>query len=144
NAQPMLGRPFNVRGIGLQTGTALADVARREKLLAAVDTTFRDVEARSDVLGGLGEFPQQAYAMISSERARNAFDLSREGRRTAERFGDGEVNQSALLAVRLIEAGTRFVTLTTGSWDMHTDLYGRLDRNLPMVDQTVSALLTTL
>jgi hypothetical protein len=144
NAQPKLGQSFNVRGIGLQGGMTLAEVDRREKLLASVDRTFRDIEAKSDVLGGLDEFSEQAYAMISSERARNAFDMSRENEKVSKRFGDGEINQSALLAVRLIEAGTRFVTLTTGSWDMHTDIYTRLDRNLPMVDQTVSALLTTL
>src|SRR5688572_27338149 len=144
NAQPKLGTNFNVRGIGLQGGMTLTEVDRRQKLLASVDRTFRDIEAKSDVLGGLDEFSEQAYAMISSERARNAFDMSRENEKVAARFGDGEINQSALLAVRLIEAGTRFVTLTTGSWDMHQDIYTRLDRSLPMVDQTVSALLTTL
>jgi len=144
NTSPKLGLPYNVRGIGLQNGMKIADVERREKLLAAVDTTFRDIEAKSDVLGGLDEFSEQAYAMISSKRARDAFDLARENESVAKRFGDGEVNQSALLAVRLIEAGARFVTLNSGSWDMHTDIYTRLEKNLPMIDQTVSALLTTL
>jgi len=144
NAQPKQGVPFNVRGIGLQGGMTLTQVDRREKLLASVDTTFRDIEQKSDVLSGLDEFSEQAYAMISSRRARDAFDMSRESPEVAKRFGDGEVNQSALLAVRLIEAGARFITLTTGSWDMHNDIYTRLDKNLPMIDQTVSALLTTL
>ncbi|MCE9604394.1 MAG: DUF1501 domain-containing protein [Planctomycetia bacterium] len=144
NAQPKLGLPFNVRGIGLQGGMTLSQVDRREKLLASVDTTFREIEAKSDVLSGLDEFSEQAYAMISSRRARDAFDMSREKPEVSQRFGEGEVNQSALLAVRLIEAGARFVTLTTGSWDMHNDIYTRLDKNLPMVDQSLSALLTTL
>lgn len=144
NAQPKLGSTFNVRGIGLQNGMTIAEVDRREKLLAQVDTTFRDIEAKSDVLSGLDEFSEQAFQMISSKRARDAFDMSRENDKVAKRFGDGEVNQSALLAVRLIEAGARFVTLTTGSWDMHTDIYTRLDKSLPMIDQSVSALLTTL
>ena len=144
NASPKVGQPFNVRGIGLQGGMTLEQVNRREQLLAKVDNTFRTIEAKSDVLSGLDEFSEQAYSMISSRRARDAFDLSRENQNVAKRFGDGEVNQSALLAVRLIEAGARFVTLTTGSWDMHTDIYSRLDKNLPMVDQSLSALLTTL
>ncbi|MBN8623877.1 MAG: DUF1501 domain-containing protein [Planctomycetes bacterium] len=144
NAQPKQGQPFNVRGIGLQGGMTLTEVNRREQLLASVDNTFRSIEAKSDVLSGLDEFSEQAFAMISSKRAREAFDLGREDPSVAKRFGDGEVNQSALLAVRLIEAGARFVTLTTGSWDMHNDIWTRLDKNLPMVDQTLSALLMTL
>ena len=144
NAQPKLGSPFNVRGIGLQGGVTLDEVARREKLLASVDRTFRDVESKSDVLSGLDEFSEQAFNMISSRRARDAFDVGKEDPAVAKRFGEGEMNQSALLAVRLIEAGAKFVTLTTGSWDMHTDIYTRLDKNLPMVDQSLSALLTTL
>jgi hypothetical protein len=144
NAQPKQGQPFNVRGIGLQGGMTLTEVNRREQLLASVDNTFRSIEAKSDVLSGLDEFSEQAFAMISSKRAREAFDLGRENPNVSKRFGDGEVNQSALLAVRLIEAGARFVTLTTGSWDMHNDIWTRLDKNLPMVDQTLSALLTTL
>ena len=144
NASPKLGTPFNVRGIGLQNGMSISDVERREKLLASVDNTFRSIESKSDVLNGLDEFSEQAYNMISSKRARDAFDLSRESEKTAKRFGEGDMNQSALLAVRLVEAGARFVTLTTGNWDMHTDIYGRLDKSLPMIDQAVSALLTTL
>ena len=144
NAQPKLGSPFNVRGIGLSGGVTLTEIDRREKLLAKVDSTFRAVESKSDVLSGLDEFSEQAYNMISSKRAREAFDVAREDQKVAKRFGDGEMNQSALLAVRLVEAGARFVTLTTGSWDMHTDIYSRLDKSLPMVDQTLSALLTTL
>jgi len=144
NAQPKLGQQFKVRGIGLQSGMTLTEVDRREKLLAKVDNTFRDIESKSDVLSGLDEFSEQAYAMISSRRARDAFDIAKENPTVAKRFGDGEINQSALLAVRLIEAGARFVTLTTGSWDMHNDIWTRLDKSLPMVDQSLSALLTTL
>jgi len=144
NASPKLGSQFNVRGIGLSGGVTLTEIDRREKLLAKVDGTFRSIESKSDVLSGLDEFSEQAYNMISSKRAREAFDVAREDQKVAKRFGDGEVNQSALLAVRLVEAGARFVTLTTGSWDMHNDIWTRLDKNLPMVDQTLSALLTTL
>lgn len=144
NAAPKLGQSFSVRGIGLQGGMTLADVSRREKLLAQVDSTFRSIEKKSDVLTGLDEFSEQAYNMITSKRARDAFDIAQESKQVAERFGDGEVGQSALLAVRLVEAGSRFVTITTGGWDMHQDIYGALDKRLPGLDQGLAALLTTL
>ncbi|HEX3870028.1 MAG TPA: DUF1501 domain-containing protein [Pirellulales bacterium] len=144
NTTPKLGDDFNVRGIGLQGGMTMTDVARREKLLAMVDTTFRKIEKKSDVLAGLDEFSEQAYNMISSKRARDAFDLAKESKSVREQFGSGEIGQSSLLAVRLIEAGTRFITISTGKWDMHADIYGNLDKQVPALDQSVAALLRTL
>ncbi|HWA99102.1 MAG TPA: DUF1501 domain-containing protein [Pirellulales bacterium] len=144
NATPRMGEKFNVRGIGLQEGMTLDQVNRRERLLAMVDTTFRKIEEKSDVLTGLDEFSEQAYSMISSSSARTAFDLGKESPKVAARFGDGEIGQSALLACRLIEAGTRFVTIQSGKWDMHQDIYTRLDKEMPLVDRSVSALLETL
>jgi hypothetical protein len=144
NATPKLGQQFNVRGVGLQSGMTLEHVARREKLLAQVDTTFRNFEKQSDVLSGLDEFSEQAYNMISSKRAREAFDLLREPENVRQQFGDGELGQSSLLAVRLIEAGARFVTIGTGKWDMHADIYKSLERAVPTLDIGLAALLRTL
>lgn len=144
NATPKLGSSFEVRGISLAGSMTVEDVARREKLLASVDGAFRSIEKKSDVLSGLDQFSEQAYNMISSRRAREAFDISKESDKLRERFGDGEVGQSALLAVRLIEAGVRFVTISTGGWDMHQDIFNNLDKRLPGVDRGLSALLETL
>jgi hypothetical protein len=144
NATPKMNEAFNVRGIGLQGGMTVTDVARREKLLAMVDTTFRKIEKKSDVLSGLDEFSDQAYAMISSKRARDAFALDKESKKLREQFGEGEFGQSALLAIRLIEAGTRFVTISSGKWDMHADIFSNLEKQLPLLDRSVAALLTTL
>jgi len=144
NATPKLGQGFAVRGLSLTGEMTLEDIARREKLLSKVDTTFRTIEERSDILSGLDQFSEQAYNMISSRRSRDAFDISKESDKLREKFGDGEVGQSALLAVRLIEAGCRFVTITTGGWDMHRDIYKALDQRLPPVDQGLAALLETL
>ena len=56
------------------------------------------------------------------------------------RFG-----QSCLLAVRLIEAGVRFVTVTFGGWDTHGGNFRKLKESLlPQLDDGLSALLTTL
>ncbi|HEX4130214.1 MAG TPA: DUF1501 domain-containing protein [Pirellulales bacterium] len=144
NTTPRMGQKFSVRGISLQEGMTIDQVSRREKLLASVDTTFRKIEERSDVLAGLDEFSEQAYAMISSSRARQAFDIGKEPESIVQRFGDGETNQGALLACRLIEAGARFVTIQTGKWDMHEGIYTRLEKEIPALDRSLSALLTTL
>lgn len=145
NATPKLGSPFNVRGISLEGGLTLSDVNRRQKLLETVDTAFRGYEAKIDTLAGLDEFSDRAYSMISSTRAREAFDVSREPKEIAERFGAGELGQGCLLAMRLVASGVRFATVNTGRWDMHQDIFPNLkDRALPELDAALSALFTTL
>jgi uncharacterized protein (DUF1501 family) len=49
-----------------------------------------------------------------------------------------------LLARRLVEAGTTFVSVHLGGWDHHWDLKGSYERLLPIVDQGFSALLEDL
>jgi uncharacterized protein (DUF1501 family) len=49
-----------------------------------------------------------------------------------------------LLARRLVEAGTTFVTCHFGGWDHHWDLQAGMENYLPKVDQAVSGLLTDL
>jgi uncharacterized protein (DUF1501 family) len=122
----------------------LADVADREKLLATVDRRFRDLESQSDVLSGLDDFSKRAYQMITTQRTRDAFDLAQEDPKVTERFGKGTFGQSALLAARLVEAGSRFVTISDSNWDMHRTIFKSLGTRLPDVDQSVAGLLTTL
>ena len=49
-----------------------------------------------------------------------------------------------LLARRLVEAGTRFVTLTYGGWDMHDNIENGIRRQVPALDQGFAALIEDL
>jgi uncharacterized protein (DUF1501 family) len=83
--------------------------------------------------------------MLSSPRARLAFDVSREKPDVAAPFGESKFGQSCLLAARLIEAGVRFVTISFGGWDTHANNFRACKDNLlPQLDQGLAALLTTL
>ncbi len=145
NATPAPGRPFNVRGISLSNGLTIEDIERRQRLLEDLDIAFASFEQRDDLLSGLDTFSQQAYAILTSRRTREAFDLSKEPRNIVERFGDSGFGQSCLLAVRLVEAGVRYVTVTYGGWDTHASNFDRLkDRQLPTLDVGLSALFETL
>jgi hypothetical protein len=145
NESPKLGQPFNVRGISLQGDLTVADVDRRQKLLATVDTAFRGYEQKINLLTGLDEFSERAFSMISSKRAREAFDISKEPHEVAERFGSGELGQSCLLATRLVASGVRFATVNSSKWDMHQDIFSNCkERALPELDRALSALFTTL
>lgn len=144
-ATPQPGRPFSVRGIQLENGLTVAEVEKRQHLLKDLDRAFQGFERQNQLLEGLDQFGQQAYAMITSSRAREAFDVSREAPAFAKTFGDSAFDQSCLLAVRLVEAGVPFVTLSVGGWDTHRENFERLkDRLLPPFDSGLSALLSGL
>lgn len=142
---PKPGVPFNVRGIALGNGLTISELERRQNLLQSLDTTFASVESNSQLLTGLDRFSEQAYSIISSKRARDAFDISKESPKYAEPFGETGFGQSCLLASRLVESGVRFVTLTLGGWDTHQSNWTRLSTKLcPELDTGLAALLTGL
>jgi len=144
-ATPQAGRPFNVRGISLGAGVTVEQLDRRQSLLHELDTTFAAMEGHDQLLTGLGRFSDKAYSMLTSERARKAFDISKEVPTFSAQFGSDPFEQSCLLAVRLIESGVRFVSLQIGGWDNHTDIFNNLKTKLlPKLDGGVSALLTGL
>ena len=141
---PQPGKPFSVRGIDLGSKSIQA-VQKRQGLLQDLDTTFSGFEKNNHLLEGLDQFSEQAYAMITSKRAREAFDISKESPTFSKTFGQEAFDQSCLLATRLVESGVRFVTLTLGGWDTHRDNWTRLsERNLPQLDAGLSSLLNGL
>ncbi len=143
--KPRYGQPFRVRGITLGDGVTVEKYESRRDLLTDIDKAFDGFESLDDSVRGLDRFSQQAYRIISSPRARNAFDLSREQDREVDRFGRHEFGQSMMLTTRLIEAGVRFVTVLLEGWDTHADNFNTLGRELlPRFDQSMSALLDRL
>jgi hypothetical protein len=144
-AVPKAGQAFSVRGITLRNGLTVEEVDKRRDLLKKLDSTFAGFEKQSDLVNGLDRFSQRAYDIISSPRSREAFDTSREKPEVAKAFGDSAIGQSCLLAGRLVEAGVRFVSLSSGGWDTHDDNFTKLkSKLLPDLDQAVAALFTTL
>jgi uncharacterized protein (DUF1501 family) len=144
-AVPRPGQPFAVRGVTLQGSLTVKEVERREALLDDLDKAFAGFESNNQLLEGLDKFGQQAYAMITSKRAREAFDVSKESPAFTKPFGDGAFGMSCLLATRLVEAGVRFCTVSLGGWDTHQNNFPRLkDALLPQLDTGLSALFNGL
>jgi hypothetical protein len=96
----------------------------------------------------------QAFDLITSRRAVEAFNIERESPKTRERYGRHIFGQSTLLARRLVEAGTRLVAVNWvrhddgaggQGWDTHSKhLSWTRDELLPPTDRAVSALLADL
>jgi hypothetical protein len=125
-----------------QSGMKEIRYANRKGLLGGFDKFRRDCDA-SGMMNGFDAFNRQAFDIITSERLAKALDLKNEEAKTVKRYGND--CKSFLLARRVVEAGARFVTLTTGGWDTHNDNFNKLrDKNLPNLDKGVSNLIQDL
>lgn len=92
----------------------------------------------------MDQFDREALEFVSGERARQAFDINAEDDQLRDQYGRHNWGQSTLLARRLVEAGSTFVTVHFGGWDNHWDMQSAMDNYLPRVDAAVSSLLTDL
>jgi hypothetical protein len=130
-------------------------VDRRRNWREMIDHTVSKFETSQDARLLDATF-HQAYTLMSSQKAREAFELAKEPEDVRQRYGLNRFGQSCLLARRLIEAGVRFVTVNMFetvfdeiTWDIHgskpfspiscyRDLVG------PMFDHAFSSLLEDL
>ena len=141
-ADPTRG-DFRVQDLALPGGVDESRFARRQKLLDVVNDHFRQRE-KSDSMNAVDTFYQRAYSLISSQQARDAFDISKEDNAIRDAYGRHEAGARMLLARRLVEAGVRFVTLTYGGWDFHDNINGNMRNMLPPLDQALAMLINDL
>jgi hypothetical protein len=133
---------------------------QRQSLLKQVESHFDAVQRlatlRDERLHVYDRFQQQAFDLLTSGRAREAFDIHREPDKVRDRFGRTQWGQSVLLARRLIEAGVRLVhvnwpreagdsAVDNPLWDTHAQNADRLEDVLcPQFDVTFAALIDDL
>jgi len=134
---------FAVRDLALPKGIDEKRFAMRRSLRDTVDAHFSALE-KSDALEGMDSFYQRAYSLISSEKAREAFDINKEDNKLRDQCGRNQAGQRMLLARRLVEAGVRMVTLTYGSWDHHDNVSRGIESGQPSLDQALARLITDL
>ena len=147
---------FKVQNIGLTPDmqTRLDD---RLHLLGGIDRLRRDADT-SGLMGAMDEFSQRAFHMLTSPKVQAAFDLSREPESVRERYGRSAYGQRGLMARRLVEAGSRFVTMVwenpfpsgkipqncSYNWDSHAvncHMYDDARWRMPVYDQALTALI---
>jgi hypothetical protein len=123
---------------------------RRRSLLEQLDRGRRELETKQK--SGFDRYRGMAYSMLTSDRLRTALDLQRESMRVRESYGMTLFGQAALAARRLVEAGTRFVSvfwdeygLADSAWDTHYQHYSRMKNELcPTFDRAYSGLIRDL
>jgi uncharacterized protein (DUF1501 family) len=94
---------------------------------------------------------RRAFDVLNTSALVEALDVEREPQGVRERYGRGSPkhlgdgaplwNDQLLMARRLVEAGTRLVTVAYGFWDTHGNNFGHLKQHLPTLDQGISALV---
>jgi hypothetical protein len=148
---------FSVQNLSIPA--ALADrVQERRTLLARFDTARRETDG-SGAMSAMDAFSRDAFELVTSPKARDAFDLNREPRHVRERYGMHRYGQRCLLARRLVEAGCSFVTMVlenpsppgvsfpkdvTYNWDSHAvncHIFTDAKYRLPYYDRAVTALI---
>src|SRR5688500_16985484 len=132
-----------------------ARLRRRKELREVIEGTIKNFEASPNAELMDANFAA-AYRLMTSAKAREAFDLAKESDQVRDRYGRTRFGQSCLLARRLVERGVRFVTVNTFitvfneiTWDIHgskpfTSIQGMKEIVAPMYDQGYSALLEDL
>ena len=160
--------PFNVEGDPSAPNFSVPNIAPAEAIVSRVDDRMKllgsldRIDRRMDKarrLMSLDRFQERAVSMLTSDRAKTAFDLSRETDAVRDRYGRHCWGQRALMARRLVEAGVSFVTLVMENpyqsgvtqlkqgvynWDSHAvncHIWDDLNVRLPIYDQAVTALI---
>jgi hypothetical protein len=154
NADPS-AKDFRVPDLLPPTDLPAVRTDRRRKLREVVDNAVKEFEASPQAKLMDASF-EQAYRLMTSAAAREAFALEQEPDAVRDKYGRNRFGQSLLLARRLLERGVRFVTVNTFltvfneiTWDIHgsvpfTSIEGMKKTVAPLFDQGVSALLDDL
>jgi hypothetical protein len=146
------GKDFQVRDLDLYQGIDIPRLARRQQFRERMNQFASGLDRSA----GTTSDPQfdQAFRMLNSEDAKQAFDLEQEPTPVRNRYGRKSVGQCCLLARRLVERGVPFVTVNFKGWDTHENLYTRLKEGytgakvpvglIPSLDLALSALIDDL
>lgn len=134
---------FQVNNLNLASGLTVSRLEDRRSLVRHFDTARRAIDGLPETRA-MDRFAREAFDFVSGPAARRAFDIGKEDPRLRETYGMTSWGQSTLLARRLVEAGSTFVTVHLGGWDHHWDLQKGMENYLPKVDALVSGLFTDL
>jgi hypothetical protein len=139
---------FQIQGLALGEGLSLDRLNRRRSLVEEFDDARRTLD-RSGAAASYDQFRQRAMDLVSSKKVRAALDVRAESAKSRDAYGRHLFGQATLVARRLVEAGTRFVTVAWDcpdgySWDSHTTSDDVKKHLVPGLDQALSALLADL
>jgi len=135
-------KPYEANGEGIKNLQLKANLERfmgQRELLDGLDRLREGVDSGADAWSSLRG---QSYNMLLGKVA-EAFDIKKEHPATLATYGKG-IGEQLLLSRRLVEAGTKFVTINYGGWDMHGNISKALQGRVPPIDQALSAFINDI
>jgi hypothetical protein len=137
---------FQVKNLQMPKGISLDRLEDRRRTLEAMDQLRRDADPH---LKDLDAYYHRAFDMLTGTAASTAFDITAEPAEVRDRYGRHTFGQSALLARRLVELGTPFVTVNCVPWDHHgTPPQLKTEEGakklIPPLDQAIAAFIEDL
>lgn len=132
---------FAVEGIIAPDLSDAQQVQRRE-LLRRINTLGNTLQKDTE-LAVATKSRDHAYDLMLGD-AGQVFNLNTEKDELRQKYGRTKFGQSCLAARRLIEQGTKFVTINDGGWDTHKDHFAAMRRKLPDLDRGISSLIADL
>lgn len=142
DADPNL-ETFAVGNLALSDSLTVARLRERRRLQSA----FGGQQRLTDLAGNaevIDVFSQQAFDLITGERARRAFDIHAEDPKLRDRYGRNTIGQRLILARRLVEADVPYVVVRMADWDDHANLAKNMTARCAIFDQGISALIEDL
>jgi uncharacterized protein (DUF1501 family) len=139
---------FQVRNLTLPNGISADRFENRKRLLGQLGEGLQ--QQPEAALQAMDDFQVRAFDLLNSNAARDGFQIEREPATVRDSYGRNVYGQSVLLARRLIEAGTRVVTVSwaphaNATWDTHSSNFVTLkDTLLPQFDAACSSLIDDL
>ncbi len=140
----------------LPSGLTMDRLVERRSLFRQMDRLRTDLD-HSGMMSAMDTFSQNAFEIVAGGKAQEAFDSSKEPAEVLERYGDHDWGKQALLARRLVERGSSFVTIdlsnhsNSGTWDTHGDnippyggIWNGLRPLLPVFDHVITTLVSDL
>jgi uncharacterized protein (DUF1501 family) len=123
--------------------------ANKMQTVREIDRSFLDTVHQNQIIEAAIANHEKAYVM--QDAVPEATDLSKESAATLELYGIGpehkatsDFGRQCLSARRLLERGVRFIEITKGGWDQHSDLEKKHFENALAIDRPIAGLLKDL
>lgn len=149
-----------IPGMELTEEVPTVRMSSRLALKQSLDNSL-EMLSKNDRALDMSRLYGQAYQMLASRQAREAFNLDAEASTVRDRYGRHRSGQALLLARRLVEAGVPYINVIWNhsnrgqdkdpgdtdvcGWDTHNDIFDALQNHLlPRFDESFSALIEDL
>jgi len=140
---------FRIKGLVSKDLITLDRLNRRKSLVNQFDSFRSEVDRSIRQFQNQDKLREMAAQLVTSDAIRTALDIRQESDKLRDRYGRHLFGQSTIMGRRMIEAGSRFVTVLWDapdgySWDSHRSSQHLKEHLVPGFDQAFSALIEDL